>query len=79
MKKKIILGICILLAIILLVPFPLHYKDGGTIEYKAILYSVYDVHAINPDPKSNQDYLDGIRIEIFGIEVFDNVPWTRKR
>ena len=75
MKKKIILGICILLAIILLVPFPLHYKDGGTIEYKAILYSVYDWHTLNPDDKSDQEYLDGISIEIFGIEVFDNVPW----
>ena len=31
MKKKVIRGICILLAIILLIPIPSRLKDGGTI------------------------------------------------
>lgn len=74
MKKKIIVGIGILLAIILLFPIPYHIKDGGSIEYKAILYSVTDVHALNDlENHPEHPYCEGIRIEILGIEVFDNV------
>lgn len=32
MKKKLIIGIIIL---ILLIPIPNHLRDGGTVEYKA--------------------------------------------
>ncbi len=67
MKKKII--ICILLAIIFLIPIPMRLKDGGTVKYKALLYTVSDVHKIYGD---NQ-YSVGIIVEILGIEVFNNV------
>ena len=40
MKKKIVLGICILFVIICLVPFQtnshLHFEDGLRITYKAV-------------------------------------------
>lgn len=39
-SKKLIIVITIVLSIILLLPIPLFYKDGGTVEYRAILYSV---------------------------------------
>ena len=29
MKKKVMIGICVLLAIVLLVPIPMRLKDGG--------------------------------------------------
>lgn len=73
MKKKVIAGLCILLTIILLLPTTRHYKDGGTVEYHAILYSIKNVHQINPDLESEQAYLEGIIIEILGFEVFNNV------
>lgn len=71
-KKKVIFGICALLTIILLFPIPLHLKDGGTVEYKAVLYSVYKVHSIAP-VDSEQDFLEGTIVEILGFEVFNNV------
>lgn len=74
MKKKIIVGACILLAVVLLVPLPYHYKDGGTVEYRAVAYSVYDVHRINPgEDREEHPYLEGIIVKIFGVEVFNNV------
>lgn len=70
MKKKIIVALCV---IVLLFPIPIHLKDGGTVEYNAVLYSVQAVHCLNPDPESEQRYLEGTIVEIFGIEVFNNV------
>ena len=45
MKKKAMIGICVLLAIVLLVPIPMRLKDGGTVVYRAVLYQVEDVHS----------------------------------
>ena len=46
MKKKVMIGICVLLAIVLLVPIPMRLKDGGTVVYRAVLYQVEDVHRL---------------------------------
>ena len=72
MKAKIMFFICLLLTFVLLVPIPYRIKDGGSVLYDAILYSVKDVKMINPDP-SKSDYIEGIIIEILGIEVYNNV------
>lgn len=73
MKKKLIVSICILLTGILLIPLPMRLKDGGTVVYRAVLYTVADVHRINPDPVSDRPYLEGTVIRILGMEVFNNV------
>lgn len=70
MKKKTLIIIAILVAAILLVPFPFRLKDGGSVEYKAILYTVKAVHQINPDIE--QPYIEGTVIKILGVEVFNN-------
>lgn len=70
MKKKII-AILVLLAIILLFPIPLRYKDGGSVEYKAIVYSVTDVHRIDFD--NDDGYQDGTIIKILGFEIYNDV------
>ena len=72
MKKKIIIAIAIVVAVVLLFPIPLRLKDGGTVKYQAILYSISDVHRLAPTD-NDVGYEDGIIIEIFGIEVFNNV------
>ena len=69
--KKLLAGICIVLALLLLIPIPLRLKDGGSVEYKALLYSVTDVHRLTPESESG--YLEGTVIEILGMEVFNNV------
>ena len=74
MKKKIIIGLSILLAILLLVPIPMRLKDGGTIVYNAVLYRVDKVHSINPTSDSADDFLlEGTIITILGIEVYNDV------
>ncbi len=73
MKKKVIRGICILLAIVLLIPIPTRLKDGGTVEYNAILYKVVDVHRLELDSTVKAEYFEGTIVKILGIEVFNNV------
>ena len=70
--KKLMAGICIVLALILLFPFPVRQKDGGSVEWNAVLYSVTDVHRIKPTPSSvwEDNFEEGIIIEILGREVF---------
>ena len=71
MKKKIIAAICILLAIVLLIPIPMRMKDGGTVKYQAVLYSISDVHRLAPSEESG--YEDGIIVEILGMQIYNNV------
>ncbi len=67
MKKKIIIIICIVL-IVLLIPVKLQLKDGGTIEYKSILYKVSKVHRT-----IDNGFDIGTEIEILGFKIYDNV------
>ncbi len=70
-KKVLIFGLCALLTIILLIPIPLHLKDGGTVVYQAVLYSVHKVHSMEL-VDSELVYLEGTIVKILGIEVFNN-------
>ena len=73
--KKLLAGICLVLALVLLVPFPVRLKDGGSVEWNAVLYSVTDVHRIRPTPSSvwEDNFEEGVIIEILGREVFRRV------
>lgn len=73
MKRKWVIVVCVLLCAALLFPIPIRMKDGGTVEYKAMLYSISDVHRINPDIEAAKPFLEGTIIKILGIEVFNNV------
>lgn len=74
MKKKVIIGICILLAIVLLIPIRMHLNDGGTVVYNAILYRVEKVHRIDTDESTEEvGYLEGTIVKILGIEVYNDV------
>ncbi len=74
MHKKIIIILTIIVLLILIVPIPNHLKDGGSVEYNAILYKITKVHSlknINEDDRSK--YAEGLIIQIFGLEVYNNV------
>ena len=73
MNKQLLAVAAVLLAAVLLFPIPLRKKDGGTVEYKAVLYSVQDVHRINPEINAKEEFIEGTIVEIFGIEIFNNV------
>lgn len=75
MKKKAIIILCVLLAIVLLFPVPLRLRDGGTVQYKAILYTVSDVHSLATieDQEAGKEFNEGIIIEMLGFEIFNSV------
>lgn len=73
MKKKAMIGICVLLAIVLLVPIPMCLKDGGTVVYHAVLYQVEDVHRLGAVDTAGDEYLEGMIVRILGMEVYNSV------
>lgn len=73
MKKKVMIGISVLLAIVLLIPIPMHLKDGGTVVYNAILYQVEDVHRMSVVDTVEDEYLEGVIVKILGVEVYNSV------
>ena len=73
MRKKVVTGICILLAIVLLIPIPMRLKDGGTVVYHAVLYQVEDVHRLGAVDTAGDEYLEGMIVRILGMEVYNSV------
>lgn len=73
MKKKAMIGICVLLAIVLLVPIPMRLKDGGTVVYRAGLYQVEDVHRLGAVDTAEDEYLEGMIVRILEMKVYNSV------
>ena len=71
MKKKLIIVSIIIIALILLIPIPMKLKDGGSIEFKAILYKITKSHRLS-SIEEDVKYIDGIAIEILGKEIYNN-------
>lgn len=74
MNKKIFKRICIvILIIILLFPIKSVMQDGGSVEYRAILYKITKFHRLNIDrEKPEVEYIEGISIKVLGIEIYNN-------
>jgi len=68
-KKKILITIIVIIALILLIPIPMRLKDGGSIKFQALLYSVTKYHKLNHVTENG--YIDGIGIEILGVEILN--------
>lgn len=65
-----------IIIVLLLVPFPVRYKDGGTVKYRAALYCVTKQHSIAFDPLEQEDGYDiGTAVEILGFEVYNDVEY----
>ena len=74
MKKKSIIIIIIVL-FILLFPLRLQRKDGGTVDYAAVLYGVTKMHAYHHE--GEQLGLNvGVQIRILWFQVYDNVRFV---
>lgn len=73
MKKTIIIA---LITLILLVPIPFILKDGGSVEYKALIYKLTKVHRLNET--STTGYEKGWQFEILGIKIYDKVTYEKK-
>ncbi len=78
MKKNVKIVLLVIILLILLFPIRSQLQDGGTVEYKAILYKVSKVKkliSIEEMEKEEKikEYDHGIIIEVLGIEIFNNV------
>lgn len=75
MKKKVIIVMISVVLLVLLVPIPMHLKDGGTVEYRALLYKVSKVHSLISveEKEKGKMYNEGIIIKILGFEIYNNV------
>ena len=76
MKKKILIAVIVIILLVLLIPIPMRLRDGGTIEYKALIYTISKVHKLNHNLASGYD--NGLIIKIFGKEIYNNVPNNTK-
>ena len=66
MKKKIIF-VTLIILLIMLIPIKNRLKDGGSIEYKAILYKYTKIHRLSENSKTG--YIDGWSLSILGKKV----------
>ena len=66
-NKKIIIIFLVIVFLIMLIPIPNHLKDGGTVEYKAILYQYTKIHRLNE--KSKTGYENGWDLSILGFHI----------
>lgn len=77
MKKKKAIRIGVLLALLLLL-FPImgRLKDGGSIRFQSLTYTITRVHALvgpdEPNPEG-KEFHEGLVVEILGRTVYDNV------
>jgi hypothetical protein len=67
MRKRVIAAIIIVL--VMLIPIPAHYKDGGSVAYKAVLYSVTDYHEMLG---VDGEFLIGIEVKVLGMTVYED-------
>lgn len=77
MKKKNILIIIVIIALILLIPIPMKLKDGGSIQFQALTYSVTKYHKLSHEVEDG--YVNAIRIEILGIKIYDSTDYIETK
>lgn len=76
MKKKMVIIAIILVLLILLFPQKETLKDGGTIKYKAILYTITKRHTRAFNELLIDGYYIGTEIELFSFEIYDDVEFV---
>ena len=67
MKKIVIAAVIIVL--VMLIPIPSRYKDGGSVIHQAVLYSVTNYHQMLG---VDGEFLTGTEIKILGITIYEN-------
>lgn len=63
--------IVILIIIILLFPIPMRLKDGGSIRFQSVLYSVTKINRLNEDIDSEN--IKGWEVEVLNMKVYSNI------
>ncbi len=74
-KTKIIIALIVVL-VVLLIPIPRRFPDGGSVSYKSLIYEVVKIH--QPSNTTNYtnpnydigEYADGFEIKVLGKTVY---------
>ena len=74
MKKRRLAAAAALMALILLLPVYREMDDGGSREYAAVLYRIALRHSMIRQ-EGTEGYLTGLRVDILGITVYDDVSF----
>ena len=72
-RKKVLLLLIVILTA-MLIPMKIHFRDGGTIEYKAVLYSVTNLHRLTSQ-NNRFGTLQGTRIRVLCFNVYDDAEF----
>ena len=78
-RKLAVIIIAVVLVVALLIPIPTYYNGSGTVDYKAVLYTVSKVSQAStyqpPEQREESSYTvrKGIIIEILGFEVYKDI------
>ena len=85
-KKRIVRTLVFALVLVflgMLVPRAYRYKDGGTVEYKAVLYSVIKWHAFREyyddgylGGSGEQQFVVGTTVDILGMRVYHDTHYA---
>ena len=76
-KSKVILIICIVIAVLLcIMPIPCKLKDGGTI-YLSSIIPTYEIYIFNAEWDDGQT-MKGWAINLFGIEIYENTYYVNE-
>lgn len=72
MKKKRIISLLAILLIIsgLIFPIKTTYKDGGSVQYKSLTYTVINYHILG-DIESNDEIIEGTGVKFLGFVIKD--------
>lgn len=55
----------------MLTPIRNKLKDGGSIEYKSLIYKITHLKVLNENYENG--YKEGITVEIFGKKIYENI------
>ena len=73
-KTKLIIIMAVIIAFILMFPFCLRLKDGGSRVYRSVvgIYEVKDWKQMGYTEEAEETLKTGITVKLFGMKVFDN-------
>ena len=69
---KTLVFLLVLLIIAALIPKRMYYNDEGSVEYRALVYSVTKWHGIDEDEEQGEYYHVGTTVKILGRTMRDD-------
>ncbi|MDE5582320.1 MAG: hypothetical protein K2J08_01260 [Ruminococcus sp.] len=78
MKKKFRI-VLVIFIVLLFIPVMECYKDGGTVKYNAVLWSITRHHSIAYDLNGNHGYNTGTTVRVLWFDVYNTYPIFEKR